>query len=343
MVKVGLIGLGMMGRTHLGAYSKNLDVEVKAVADKMVKKLKGDLSGGGNIATDQDVFDFSKVHCYEDAEELIKDKDLDIVDICLPTYLHADLSIKALEAGRHVLCEKPMARSLEECDKMIAASQKNNKKLLIGQCLRFWPEYEVLKDYVDNNKLGRLTGLFLFRGGATPGWAEGPENNWFTDKNKSGGALLDLHVHDVDMANYLLGIPEQVSSSGKNVIKGSGYDVVSTNYYYPDGPVVNAATSWLLKGDFGFKMSYLAGFEKGNIVYDSSLSPTIKVNLNEGQSFTPDLPSESGHVREINYFIKCVAQDKPVERVTPESARDSIKIALAEMRSIEENKPVVMT
>ncbi len=340
MLKVGLIGLGMMGRMHLGAYQKNPDVEIAAVADKMVQKLKGDISGGGNIATDQNVFDFSNVNCYDNAEDLIKDKDLDIVDICLPTHLHADFTVKALESGKHVLCEKPMGRSLEECDRMIAAAGENNKKLMIGQCLRFWPEYEVLKDYIENKKLGQLTGLFCFRGGGTPGWADDRGRSWFLQKDKAGGALLDMHIHDIDMVNYLLGIPENVSSCGKNLIKGSGYDTISTNYLYPDGPVVNAICSWVLQGDFGFKMSYLAVFEGANIVYDSTTSPTIKINPNEGKSFSPDLPSEGAIAREIDYFIKSIAGDKPIERVTPESARDSIRIALAEMKSIDENKPV---
>jgi len=340
MLKVGVIGLGMMGRTHMGAYSKNPDIAVAAVADKMVEKLKGDLSGGGNIATDQDVFDFSGVCCYENAEDLINDKALDFVDICLPTYLHAELTIQALKAGKHVLCEKPMARSLEECDAMIAAAKKNDKKLMIGQCLRFWPEYEVLKDYVANKKLGKLTGLFLFRGSNTPGWAD---KSWFLDNDKAGGALLDLHVHDIDTVNYLLGVPESVSSVGKNLIPGSGYDMVSTNYHYTDGPVVNAVCSWELKGDFGFRMSCLAVFEEGNIVYDSCLDPAFKINPGKGKGFTPELPQGDGYAREIAYFAKCIEEKKPLTVLTPESTRDSIKIALAEKKSIDENRMVKFT
>ncbi|MCK4436630.1 Gfo/Idh/MocA family oxidoreductase [bacterium] len=337
MLKVGIIGLGFMGRMHLETYLKHPDAELAAVSDKRPQKLKGDLSGGGNIATEQDMFDFSGIRCHEDADELIKDDNLDIVDICLPTHLHAKFTISALEAGKHVLCEKPMAGSLKEYNRMIAASQKNNKKLMIGQCLRFWPEYEVLKGYVENKKLGALTGLFCFRGGGTPIWSG---ENWILQDEKGGGAALDMHIHDVDLVNYLLGLPQRVSSAGKNTVKGSGYDIISTNYDYPNGPVVNAICSWVLNGEFGFKMSYLAVFEKGNIVYDSMMDPAVKINPDAGKSFVPELSPGSGWGNEIDYFVKTVIENTSLKIVPPESARDSVRIALAEIQSAQENQPV---
>lgn len=337
MVKVGLIGLGFMGRMHLENYRKQAQAKIVAVSDTIPERLKGDLSGGGNIPTGEDIFDFSGMRTYEKAEELIADKEVDLVDICLPTHLHAEFTIKALKEGKHVLCEKPMAGSLEECDSMIEVAERAGRKLMIGQCLRFWPEYEVLKDYTENGKLGKLVSLFCFRGGGTPIWSAG---NWILQKGKSGGALLDQHIHDIDTINFLLGLPESVSSQGRNIIKGSGLDVVSTNYYYPDGPVINALDNWVLNGDFGFSMTYLASFEKGNIVFDTRLNPTIKVNPDEGKGFTPELPSGDGYSREIDYFLRCILDDKPVERVPPQSARNSVRIALAEMKSVEENRPV---
>lgn len=326
-----------MGRMHLENYQKHPEVKLTAVSDTIAKKLKGDLPGGGNIPTEKDIFDFSGIRTYEKADELIADKDVDVVDICLPTYLHAEFTIKALKNGKHVLCEKPMAGSLEECDSMIDAAEKARRKLMIGQCLRFWPEYDVLKDYVENGKMGKLVGLSCFRGGVTPIWSAG---NWLLQKDKSGGVLLDQHIHDIDTINFLLGLPESVSSQGRNVIEGSGIDIISTNYYYPDGPVVNALDNWVLNGEFGFNMTYLAGFEKGNIVFDFQRSPTIKINPDEGKGFTPELPSGDGYSREMDYLIRCIIEDKPIERVPPRSARDSVRIALAEMKSVEENRPV---
>ena len=340
MLKVGSIGLGFMGKMHLGVYKKRQDVKLVAVSDINPKKLKGDLSGGGNIPTAGDFFDFSGISCYEKADDLIKDKNVDFVDICLPTYLHAEFTIKALEAGKDVLCEKPMAISLEQCNGMIAAAKKAGRKLMIAQCLRFWPEYEILKDYVNNGQLGKLLSLTCFRGGGTPIWSEG---NWILQKNKSGGALLDMHVHDIDIINYLLGSPKSVYALGKNIVKDSGVDIVSTNYFYPDGPVVNATCNWVLNGEFGFNMTYLATFEKGNIVFDVRQSPTIKINPDAGKAFAPPLALGDGYSREIDYFVKAIIHNTPIERVTPEQARDSVKVALAEMLSIEKSRPVEIT
>jgi len=337
MLKLGLIGLGFMGKTHLSVYQKREDVELAAVSDTVRKRLKGDLSVEGNIATEEDVFDFSKITCYENADDLIKDEKIDFVDICLPTHLHAEFTVKALEAGKDVLCEKPMAISLEECGRMIAAAKASDKKLMIGQCLRFWPEYEILKDYVESGKLGKIIALTCFRGGGTPLWSGG---GWILQKNKGGGALLDMHIHDIDMIAYLLGLPKSVFSSGKNVIENSGIDIVSTNYLYPDGPVVNAACNWALNGEFGFNMTYLAGFEKGNITYDARQEPTIKINPDKGKSFTPELKQEDGYSQEIDYFVKAVINNTAIERVTPEQARDSVKVALAEMLSVEKYQVV---
>ena len=340
MLRVGLIGLGFMGKMHLGIYQKRADVELVAVSDTIAKRLKGDLSGGGNIPTEADSFDFSQISCYEKAYDLIKDEKVDFVDICLPTQLHAEFTVKALEAGKDVFCEKPMAISLEECDRMIASAKDSGKKLMIGQCLRFWPEYEALKDYVESGKLGKLLALSCFRGGGTPIWSGG---DWILQKNKGGGALLDLHIHDIDMIAYLLGLPKSVFSLGKNVIEGSGIDIVSTNYLYPDGPVVNAVCNWALNGQFGFNMTYLASFEKGNITYDASQSPTLKINPNEGKAFTPPLEEGDAYSREIDYFLKALSDNTPIERVTPAEARDSVKVALAEMLSVEKGQPVEIT
>lgn len=337
MLKAGIAGLGFMGRMHLENYLKRKDVEVIAVSDTRRERLSGNLAGGGNIPTEQDKFDFSGMKTYEEASDLVEDKNLDVVILTLPTYLHAQLTVKALEAGKHVFCEKPMARNLKECDSMISAARKSGKKLMIGQCLRFWPEYEVLEEYVNNRKFGKLVSLFCFRGGGTPVWSG---NNWILQKEKAGGALLDQHIHDIDTVNFLLGLPDSVFASGKNVVKGSGIDIVSTNYIYPQGPVVNALDNWVLNGEFGFNMTYLAAFERGNIAYDANNTPTIKINPDQGESFIPQLAPGDGYSREIDYFLKSIIEDKPLERVSPESARDSVKIALAEMRSIEEDRPV---
>ena len=340
MLRAGVVGLGFMGRTHIEVYQKNPEVEVAAISDAIPERLRGDSTTEGNIATEGvKALDSSKVTRYKNADELIGDEQVDFVDICLPTHLHCEFTVRALNSGKDVFCEKPMAGTLKECNEMIEAAEKSGKKLMIGQCLRFWPEYEILKDYAENGKLGKMLALSCFRGGGTPIWSGG---NWMLQNDKSGGALLDMHIHDIDMINYLLGKPESVSALGKNVVGGSGIDIVSTNYYYPEGPIVNAACNWVLNGDFGFRMSYLASFEEGNIIYDSSASPAITVKPHKGNGFTPPLREENGHTTELNHFVHSIIHNTPIERLRPEDARDSVKIALAEISSVKESRPVMV-
>ncbi len=330
MLKVGLIGLGSMGGTHLDNYirleSEGFPVKLVAICDVDSDKFKGK-STGGNIAVSDSSYDFSKYNLYNCMDEMFEKEDMDYVDITLPTYLHAEATIKALEKGFHVLCEKPMARTSDECMQMIKTAEKTGKKLMVGQCLRFWPEYEILKEYVESGKFGKVTSAYFYRGGGTPIWSY---ENWLLQKDKSGGALLDQHIHDVDTINWLFGKPDKVSTIGKNVIPGSGYDIVSTNYTYEDGKVINAQDDWTLNGDYGFEMLYRVNFEKGNLIYENG---KLTINPNDGKSFVPDHPDEMGYYREIQYFVNCILNDKPITVATPESTMETIKIAEAEEAS----------
>jgi len=339
MVKVGLIGIGFMGRTHLDNYirleKENYPVKLTALCDVDAAKFEGKFVGG-NIGANDTKYDFSKYSLYTSIDEMLEKEDLDYVDIALPTYLHAEATIKALNKGLHVLCEKPMARTSDECAQMIKAAKTNNKKLMIGQCLRFWPEYEILKEYVDTGKFGKVTGAYFYRGGGSPIWSF---ENWLLVNEKSGGALLDQHIHDVDTINWLFGKPEKVSTLARNVIPGSGYDIVSTNYIYPDSKVINAQDDWTLNGDYGFGMLYRVNFEKGSLVFQDG---KLTIFPNEGKAFVPEHPAEMGYYREIMYFIDCIINDKPTDRAPAECTMETIKIAEAEVESAD-NKGAITT
>jgi len=332
MLKVGLVGIGFMGRGHLDNYirleSEGFPVKLTAICDIDSEKFQGK-TVKGNIDVGTGKYDFSKYNLYTDLDEMLEKEELDYLDIALPTYLHAEATIKALNKGIHVLCEKPMALTSEECKKMIEAAEKNNKKLMIAQCLRFWPAYETLKEYVESGKFGKALGGYFFRGGGTPRWSY---DNWLLDKNRSGGCLLDQHIHDVDMINWLFGVPQSVSTLARNVIPGSGYDIVSTNYIYEDGLVINAQDDWTLEGDYGFEMLFRVNFEKGNLIFEKGV---LKINPNDGKGFIPELPKEDGYYREIKYFVNAIINDTPIITAAPESTMNTIKIAEAEKRSAD--------
>lgn len=292
MLKVGLIGLGFMGHAHLDNYlrleSEGFPVKLIAICDIDEGKFQGK-AVTGNIAVGTGEYDFSKYNLYTEIDKMLENEELDYIDITLPSYLHAEITIKALNKGLHVFCEKPMALSSEDCNKMIIASKENNKLLMIGQCLRFWPEYEFLKNCVETEKYGKVLSGYFFRGGTTPTWSY---NNWLLEKDKSGGCLFDQHIHDVDTINWLFGVPSSVSTIAKNVIVGNGYDIVSTNYIYEDGKVINAQDDWTLNGDYGFDMKFRVNFEKGNLVFEKGV---LTVNPNDEKAFTPKLSKDTGY------------------------------------------------
>lgn len=336
MLKVGLVGIGFMGRGHLDQYirlmKEGAPVKLVAICDVDANKFNN-IFVPGNIDVGTGTYDFSQYHCYTDFDEMIANEDLDFVDMPLPTYLHSHYAIKALNAGLHVFCEKPMARTPEQCRLMIEAANKAGKKLMIGQCLRFWPAYETLKDYVVSGEFGKPVYAQFYRGSNTPAWSY---QGWMRDEIRSGGCLLDQHVHDVDMINHVFGIPEAVSTMGCNNLPGTGFDAVSTHYRFPGGFVCTALDDWSQNGDgVQFNMNYRVNFEKGTIIFDGSKCTVHPVG---GTQFVADNKNgDDGYYREICYFIDCIINDTPIEVASPESTMNSIKIATIERESALRN------
>lgn len=336
MVRVGIIGLGGMGNAHLGNYQSVEGAEVVAVADVDPEKLKAGESsmkinigeGGGTIR--------EGTKLYDSADKLIADPDVDLVDITLPTFLHAENMIKAIRAGKNVLCEKPMAMDYAECEEVLKAHEGSGVKLMIAQCIRFWPEYEYLKETVDSGRLGALKSLHMWRGGGLPAWSW---DGWLQDHKRSGGAVLDLHVHDVDFVNHLLGTPSSVCSTG--AVGGTGgYDVVDTVYIYEGRKMsVHTGANMALPREFGFEMKYAASFENGCLTYSSASSPTL-TEITGGEKTHPEVPAASGYARELAYFVGCVEKGEEPARCLPQTSAISIKINRAEIQSIDTGKAV---
>ncbi len=331
MIRIGLIGLGFMGNTHLENYARlekeGHEFQVVALCDMDPEKLKGPATAG-NIETVGGGVDFSRYNKYTSVEEMLASEQLDAVDITLPTFLHERIAVQCLESGLHVLCEKPMALTPEACDNMLAAAEKNGKQLMVGQCLRFWPAYVRLKAAIDSGEFGAATNAYFFRGGATPTW--GP---WLLQREKSGGALMDMHVHDADMVYWLFGMPQAVSAVGRNVVSDSAYDLVSAHYRYAGGQVVNAQADWTLQGDFGFDMTYRVNFERGNIVFKDG---AVKVNPNEGPGYVADLSEDMGYYFQLKHYVESLIAGKPVETAAGRDTRGTIAVVNAEMRSADQ-------
>ncbi|MFY8329170.1 Gfo/Idh/MocA family protein [Vagococcus carniphilus] len=336
MLKVGLVGLGFMGNAHLQNYirleKEGFPIKLVAICDIDDKKQGGALVEG-NLPVGIDNVDFSNYNFYKEMEEMIKTEELDYVDLCLPTYIHSTMAVEAMKLGAHVFCEKPMAISSSEGQKMIDASKEYDKQLMIGQTLRFFPSYLYLKETIESKRYGEVVGGYFFRGGTTPIWSW---ENWLLQKDKSGGCLLDQHIHDVDTINWLFGLPEAVSTSGKVINEGNGYDIVSTNYFYPDGKVIHAEDDWTINNDdYGFEMRFRVNFEKGTIILENGV---FKDYPHGDKSFEPDISKESGYYYEIKHFAESILNNTQADkRVPSESARDTIFLAEKEQESADQN------
>ncbi|MBL7134501.1 MAG: Gfo/Idh/MocA family oxidoreductase, partial [Phycisphaerae bacterium] len=172
MIRVGLIGLGMMGRCHYAGWEAADGAEVTAIADTDPKRAAGDLSGGwGNIDAGTEVFDMTRITGTTDPLELIAMADVDLVDVCVPTPFHAELAIAALKAGKHVVCEKPLGRTYEQAKAIAAAAEEAQGLFMPAQCIRFWPQWAWLKGVIDEGTYGPVRGSTFRRvASMPPGW-----------------------------------------------------------------------------------------------------------------------------------------------------------------------------
>jgi predicted dehydrogenase len=341
-VRVAVVGLGMMGATHFKAYQAIPEAQVVAVCDVSGRKRSGDWSGAlGNIDTGAaGRTDLSAMRVYDDLAKLAADPDVDVVDVCVPTFQHADMAIQALEAGKHVFCEKPMARTSADAGRIIAAAQRAGRRLAVGHVLRFWPEYVMIKEMIDSGRHGRVRGARLGRFSARPLWSW---DGWLLDERRSGGCPLDLHIHDADAVQWWFGPPRRVSAVGAEDDGGCMEHIVAA-YHYDDGPAtVVAEGGWDYPQSYPFRMEASVVFERAAVEFSTAATPTLRVFLPEaGAVETPDAPKHDGYTEELRYFIGCVAAGRAPERIAPEAARAAVALVEAEVEAARTGRTVTI-
>lgn len=327
-----------MGNMHFKCYKTHNDANLVAVCDEDRTKFTDSAGTAGNIAGTEEPLDFTGIELYTDFNKMLKDARLDALSITLPTYMHLDHTLKALNAGINVLCEKPMALTIEEGRKMIETAEKTGRLLQIGHCIRFWPEYVKTKELIDSKDYGKVIAASFRRLSLTPTWSW---QNWLMNGNVSGGALMDLHIHDSDFVQYVFGMPAAVFSRGAKGPSGD-FDHVITQYIYDDQKIVCAEGGFVMTPSFGFEMSFNVIMEKATIVYDCTRQPAFKVCPEKGDAFTPEIAPGDGYSREIDHFIKAAGGQNVPAVTTPAQSLDSVRLILAEKKSIETKKPVTI-
>ena len=330
MLKIGIAGLGFMGQMHYRCWKARDDAQIVAICDTNKNIVEDCKKTIGNIEGAENAIDFTGINIYSDFDKMLAEENLDAISLTLPTYLHAKHTIQALESGVNVLCEKPMGLNLAECDTMIAAAKSSGKLLQIGHCVRFWPEYAKVKEIIAGGEYGKVLAATFQRLSAVPTWSY---ENWIMNEQRSGGVVMDLHIHDSDFVQYMFGMPRAVFSSGGKDSEGRLGHVV-TQYLYDNDSVITAEGGWALMPAFGFEMSFNIVQEKATIVYDFTREPAFKVCPAEGEAFTPEVQPGDGYILEIDHFVKVIGGEQVAPVTTLDASRDSIKIVGAEKGSI---------
>ncbi len=344
-IGVAILGFGFMGQKHHAAYAAahvaGFPCNVIAISDSNAKRLQqGHSASSGNIhsetvAPDElPIIDPEVTTCYTSADELLADAAVNAVSICTHTDSHVELCMKALQAGKHVLIEKPVATTaVEVATLQEVAGQYPDQILMPAMCIRYWPGWSWLIDRARDHSLGAIRSLTIRRLGAQPGWAQ----DFYLDADRSGGAMVDLHIHDVDFIRHLLGQPISVKSIG---------DVshVMTQYAFEDqgnSPmIVNAEGGWIADDSFPFQMQFLAQFEHAVADYDSRReTDPLRLHQN-GAIQTVTLEEGAGYDFEIRAFIDAVTaadagNDQP-RRLLPmiDQAYAVMEIIEAERKSL---------
>ncbi len=332
MVKVGIAGLGFMGWIHWLAYQQTAGIEVAAFCTPEPERRAGDWTAiKGNFGPPGEQVDLAGIEAYETYDQLLENDDLDLIDICLPPALHSEFICKAAAAGKHVLCEKPLALSLSDCDKAIAACKNNDRLLMVGQVLPFFTEFQFAREAIESGKYGRLLGGSFKRVISDPKWL-----TKFYDPDVIGGPLFDLHVHDAHFIRLLFGMPKSVDSCGR--VRGEVVDYCNTIFRFDDPNLAVTCTSGVINQQGRpFMHGYEIHLEKATIHFEFAAladpnapeANPVKVFTEDGEVYYPELGDGDpihGFAREIAEVAHCLTTNTPSKILAGSLARDAIEI-----------------
>ncbi|WP_299092851.1 Gfo/Idh/MocA family oxidoreductase [uncultured Metabacillus sp.] len=326
-MKIGVVGTGTMGKLHLEAWSKMKTVKIGGIA-------------GRNHRVVEQLSETYKTNGYTDYEGLLK-SDVDVIDICLPTYLHSEFIRKAAKSGKHIICEKPLALDGKECKELYDVCKTYNVQLLVGHTLRFYPEYQHAREQVKNGAIGNPGVVRLSRGGPYPKGRDA----WYMDEAKSGGVLLDLGIHDFDWLRWTFGEVERVMAKQmkRESEDGTPIEHAFVTLRMQSGTIVHLELSWAKKA---FESSFEITGDKGMLTYNNLDSNPIKLSLSEDHSqnsFGVAVPESIGKrsplQQQLQHFREClISGEKTI--ISDEDVIKAVEVARAAIESARIGQPV---
>lgn len=310
MLKVGLVGVGAISGSHIPTWLNNENTQLVAICDIREEQME----------------QYAEIKHYSSYDEMLENEELDIVDICVPTFLHVEFSLKALKKGINVLCEKPVSLKNDDATMLYEVAKQNNVKFMVAQVLRFWNEYVVLKELYENKKYGKLLSGSMIRLSARPKWSW---DNWYTDEKRSGLVPFDLHIHDIDFMVFAFGKPKNVTSYRSNT---PTQDYINAVYNFGDFSICSEA-SWYAS-PYPFKAEFRFQFEKAVVANEDGAFKIYEADgeiidysaKSECEASDISIPKSNGYQNEIEYFIDCVLNNKQPETVKPDELETVIEI-----------------
>jgi UDP-N-acetylglucosamine 3-dehydrogenase len=321
-MRVGLVGAGFMGGVHLNAYAGVSDVEVVGVADARIESA---VAGAEMVGA----------RPYASYEDLVAAEDVEVVDVCLPTAFHRDLAVRAAGEGRHVILEKPIARTMEDARETVDAFSGDGPHLFVGHVVRFFPEYLGIKEKIDAGDLGMV-------GWSAPAAAR-PSCSAGTTGMPTGASaavcLLDLVIHDFDYLRWTLGEVERIYARGMLGREYNRLDYVLATLRFESGTIAHVEGHWGYPGPFNYSIE-VAG-SNALLTVDSTEPDSLQL-ISGASEEVPDLASgKSPYAKELEHFIHCIATgEEPI--VQSQDACEALRIGLAATESVLTGEPVTL-
>ena len=323
---VAIIGGGFISNIHAQCY-KNLGVKIEAIAD-ISEKVRQEFKERYNCKT------------YSSAEEMLENvsDNIDLVDICAPTFLHEEFILLALKHNKHVICEKPLSINIDFVENIIDKFENNNRYLMTAQVIRFWTEYVKIKEWIEEGIFGNIKLVSAMR------LAQHPKSEWFYNPKKSGGGIFEFHIHDIDFLCYLFGDVKEVYANGSKD-ENESWDFINSSIKFKNGISASAQGIFGITDNYPFTANIKVIGDKATAEY--SLSAGVNLDSDGKQSnslilyrkgkepIIENIKSKDAYELELEYFIDCVKNNKKPEIVSLDSIKRTIKTINCLIESLE--------
>lgn len=330
MLNVAIVGAGTMGKVHSNAYLNVKNAKVVAVCDLEIEKASVLASAHG-------------AKSYRDFDEMLNREEIDIMDICLPTYLHREYSLKAIDRNKHVFCEKPVALNKADAEEMIVRAEERKVKFAVGHVVRFFPAYMNAVESIKEGKIGTPKLIRTTRNGAYPSWSW---QDWYSDYRLSGGPILDLVIHDIDWIRHNFGDVERVYAKSLSGRKTEKQDHCLITLRLKNGAIAHIEGSWAYPAGSIFGTTLEVIGTKGQIEADSRESAPIKKHLAVENSSkiaieSPLSGNSEPYAAELQDFVDSIIEGREPS-VTGSEAVKALEISLAAIKSVQTGEAVVL-